>query len=220
MRNEQRSANHISHRAEDQGSVSKFRAVIFVSAVLAYTIYTIEKNAILSPQHWLSLASKGINEFSCYNAGGRKMRFACNIGLSVVCLTVFLAALYACVKKYYRMRSPSAEEASDLAAGLNQRSFVQRISPKEYEEQAASYTRRQIQKLVSSPEYSELRRLKGSSVANWNWQADPYRNQDEQSEEEEEGPEKEDESPLPKKKGPYDIGASPSTLSSAKKKLF
>ena len=169
MRNEQRSAAHTSHREEDQGNVSKYRAVVFVSAVLAYTIYTIEKNAILEPSHWLSLASQGVREFSCFNAGGKKLRLACNVGLSAVCLSVFLVALYFCVKKYYRMHSNSAREGNDWAAQPNQRSFVQRVSTKEFEEQANSYTRREIQRLVNTPEYQKLKRLKGDDVAQWNW---------------------------------------------------
>ena len=220
MRNERRVIESASHRAEDQGNVSKYRAVIFVSAVLAYTIYTIEKNAIIEPSHWLSLASQSVGQFSCFAARGKKLRLACNVALSVVCLSVFLAALYALVKKYYRRQHPSAEELNDWTASPSRSGYVKRISPKEFEAQGESYTRRQIKKLVGSPDYRELKRLKGDGLAHWNWQADPSRNTEDVSEEEEEAPRREDDSPLPKRKGPFDIGASPATMSSPKKKLF
>lgn len=47
----------------------------------------------------------------------------------------------------------------------------ERISLKEFEQQAKNYSRSQVHKLVSSDKYQSHAASRGKDVANWNWQS-------------------------------------------------
>ena len=49
-------------------------------------------------------------------------------------------------------------------------SFIERISPEEFEKQKGELTQKQVQELQATKEYKRVLRMKGRKKAMWNWQ--------------------------------------------------
>lgn len=47
--------------------------------------------------------------------------------------------------------------------------FVEQISPEEFEEEKGEYTQHMIKLLEKSPEYKKMKKQKGKRQENWNW---------------------------------------------------
>ena len=129
MHNDKSASYESHHDSEEPPCVSKYRAVVFVSAVLAYVIYAADKNCLFD-NSWLNVDASAILHFSCFN-DQNKLKLGCNIALSVLVLAVFLLLLRMCLLRQARL-NPSAEELADCANAHNRRGFVRRISPQEF----------------------------------------------------------------------------------------